>query len=184
MAREAGAKVYFASSSPPVTYVAQRSLSIIFTELLSSHHHIYGIDLATSTELVAYKRDRKAIAASINADDVVFLTLEDLEAACAELSPRPDQCFEVGVFCGRYVTPCLKGTRRIWRRLAASQKPLRVNIMVHSRLLGTVWQHAQQYLSVQMSVFTTWSAVSNNAWAFWKYCQYRDAEDVEYRLDR
>jgi len=50
------------------------SLLIISTKLLSSHPHIYGIDLATSTELVAYKRDRKAIAASINADDVVFLT--------------------------------------------------------------------------------------------------------------
>ncbi|KAI1394492.1 phosphoribosyltransferase-like protein [Hypoxylon fuscum] len=93
MAREAGAEqVYFASSSPPVT-----------------HPHIYGIDLATSTELVAHKRDRKAIAASINADDVVFLSLEDLEAACAELSPRADQRFEVGVFCGRYVTPLPRG---------------------------------------------------------------------------
>jgi amidophosphoribosyltransferase len=110
MAREAGAKkVYFSSSSPPVTYVASRSFSIIFTELLSSHPHIYGIDLATSTELVAYKRNRKAIAASINADDIVFLTLEDLEVACAELSPRPDQRFEVGVFCGRYVTPVSQG---------------------------------------------------------------------------
>jgi amidophosphoribosyltransferase len=102
MAWEAGAKkVYFASSSPPVTYVAARSFSIIFTELLSSNPHIYGIDLATSTELVAYKRNHKAIVASINADDIVFLTLEDLEVACAELSPRPDQRFEVGVFCGR-----------------------------------------------------------------------------------
>ncbi len=110
MAREAGAKkVYFASSSPPVTYVSSRSFSIIFTELISSHPHIYGIDLATSTELVAYQRDRKAIAASINADDVIFLTLEDLQAACAELSPRPDQRFEVGVFCGRYVTPVSQG---------------------------------------------------------------------------
>jgi len=89
MAREAGAKnVYFASSSPPVT-----------------HPHIYGIDLATSTELVAYNRDRKAIAKSINADEVIFITLEDLEAACAEVSPRTDQRFEVGVFCGKYVTP-------------------------------------------------------------------------------
>jgi hypothetical protein len=81
------------------------AIFVLFTESISSHPHIYGIDLATSTELVAYKRDPKAIAASINADDVVFLTLEDLEAACAELSPLPDQKFEVGVFCGRYVTP-------------------------------------------------------------------------------
>lgn len=90
-------------------YVASTSFSRTFTELLSSHPHIYGVDLATSTELVAYKRDRKAIAASTNADEVVFLNLEDLEAACAGLSPRPDQRFEVGVFCGRYVTPVSQG---------------------------------------------------------------------------
>lgn len=60
--------------------------------------------------MVAYeKRDRAAIAASINADDVVFLTLEDLESACAELSPRQGQRFEVGVFGGRYVTPVREG---------------------------------------------------------------------------
>ncbi|KAK0112810.1 amidophosphoribosyltransferase [Cadophora gregata] len=93
MARDAGAKkVYFAYTAPPVT-----------------HPHIYGIDLATSSEMVAHNRDRKAIAASINADEVVFLSLEDLEAACAELSPRPNQRFEVGVFCGRYVTPVSDG---------------------------------------------------------------------------
>lgn len=96
----------------PTRYVC--CLTIFFDNILlnyplSSHPHIYGIDLATSTELVAHKRDRKAIAASINADDVVFLSLEDLEAACAELSPRADQRFEVGVFCGRYVTPLPRG---------------------------------------------------------------------------
>lgn len=80
-----------------------------FAEMSFRHPHIYGIDLATSKELVAYKRDRKAIAASINADDVIFLSLEDLEAACAELSPRPNQRFEVGVFCGRYVTHVSEG---------------------------------------------------------------------------
>jgi amidophosphoribosyltransferase len=105
MAREAGAKVYFANSSSPVTYTAPRSLLIIYTKLLSSHPYIYSTELATPTELVACKRDRKTIAASINADGAVYLASEDLEAAYAELSPRVDQRFEVGVFCGRYVTP-------------------------------------------------------------------------------
>jgi amidophosphoribosyltransferase len=58
---------------------------------------------------VAYNRDHKTIASSINADDVVYLSLKDLEASCAELSPRVDQQFEVGVFCGRYVTPLPQG---------------------------------------------------------------------------
>ncbi|PVH83595.1 putative amidophosphoribosyltransferase [Cadophora sp. DSE1049] len=93
MAREAGAKkVYFACTAPPVT-----------------HPHIYGIDLATSSEKIVHNRDRKDIAASINADEVISLSLEDLEAACAELSPRSDQRFEVGVFCGKYVTPVSEG---------------------------------------------------------------------------
>ncbi|KAI9840323.1 MAG: amidophosphoribosyltransferase [Sclerophora amabilis] len=93
MAREAGAKkVYFASCSPPIT-----------------HPHIYGIDLASSRELIAHERDRHSIAAHINADDVIYQTLVDLEAACAELSPRENQRFEMGLFCGKYVTPVSEG---------------------------------------------------------------------------
>ncbi|KAI9880538.1 MAG: amidophosphoribosyltransferase [Pleopsidium flavum] len=93
MAREAGAKkVYFASCSPSIT-----------------HPHIYGIDLASSSELIAHERDRQSIAAHINADDVIYQSLVDLEAACAELSPRMNQRFEVGMFCGKYVTPVSEG---------------------------------------------------------------------------
>lgn len=88
IAREAGAKkVIFASSSPPIT-----------------HAHIYGIDLASPQELVAHNRDRKAIAEHIGAEEVIYQSLADLKASCAELSPRgPTQDFEVGVFCVKYV---------------------------------------------------------------------------------
>jgi len=95
MAREAGArKVIFASCAPPIT-----------------HAHIYGIDLASPLELVAHNRDRKEIAENIGADDVIFQSLQDLKDACAALSPRDPktQTFEVGVFCGKYVTPVTKG---------------------------------------------------------------------------
>lgn len=94
MAREAGAKVvYFASCAPPITYP-----------------HIYGIDLASSSELIAHHRDANTIAGMIGADKVIYQKLDDLKAACAEAAipgatPRPDQDFEVGVFCGKYVTP-------------------------------------------------------------------------------
>ncbi|KAI4657670.1 uncharacterized protein J4E92_003316 [Alternaria infectoria] len=91
MAREAGAKkVYFTSCAPPIT-----------------NAHIYGIDLASSSELIAHHRDSAAIAKHIGADDVVYQNLEDLQSACARLSPRDPatQKFEVGVFCGKYVTP-------------------------------------------------------------------------------
>ncbi|MCJ1352946.1 MAG: amidophosphoribosyltransferase [Icmadophila ericetorum] len=94
MAREAGAKkIYFASCAPRIT-----------------HAHIYGIDLATSSELIAHHRDEVSIAQHIGAVKVIFQTLNDLKASCAELSPRgPDQEFEVGVFCGTYVTPVGEG---------------------------------------------------------------------------
>ncbi|PVH94067.1 amidophosphoribosyltransferase [Periconia macrospinosa] len=91
MAREAGAKkVYFTSCAPPIT-----------------NAHIYGIDLASSSELIAHHRDATAIAKHIGADDVIFQNLDDLVHACASLSPRDPstQKFEVGVFCGKYVTP-------------------------------------------------------------------------------
>jgi amidophosphoribosyltransferase len=77
--------------------------------------------------LVAYKRNRKAIAETINADDVIFLSSEDLEAACAELSPRPDQSFEVGVFCGRYVTPVSDGYLEKLEKTRAKPKAIEEN---------------------------------------------------------
>ncbi|KAI0169775.1 amidophosphoribosyltransferase [Hypoxylon sp. FL1284] len=94
MAREAGArKVIFASCAPPITAP-----------------HIYGIDLASPTELIASGKDRFAIAKSIDAEEVIYQDLDDLKAACAELAPvnGPTQ-FEVGVFCGKYVTPVPEG---------------------------------------------------------------------------
>ena len=90
MAREAGArKVIFASCAPPIT-----------------HPHIYGIDLASKAELIAFGRSEAEVAAAIGADRVVYQTLADVEAACRSLSPHGDATrFEVGVFTGAYATP-------------------------------------------------------------------------------
>jgi len=95
MAREAGAKkVHFASCAPPIT-----------------HAHIYGIDLASPYELVAHNyHGAEAIAKHIGADSVIYQSLDDLKAACidaAREAQRVDapQDFEVGVFCGTYITP-------------------------------------------------------------------------------
>lgn len=74
---------------------------------MNSNAHIYGIDLASTSELIAYNRSSPEIAKKIGADAVIYQTLDDLESACASLSPRDPatQKFEVGVFCGKYVTP-------------------------------------------------------------------------------
>ncbi|KAL3422295.1 amidophosphoribosyltransferase [Phlyctema vagabunda] len=110
MAREAGArKVIVASTSPPIT-----------------HAHIYGIDLASTKELVAHNRDRQAIAKHIGAEEVIYQSLADLKAACADVSPRKDQEFEVGVFCGKYVTPVTDGYFEHLERVRGESKKLKV----------------------------------------------------------
>ena len=112
MAREAGAKkVYFTSCAPPIT-----------------NAHIYGIDLASSSELIAHHRDSAAIAKHIGADDVIYQTLEDLESACASLSPRDpkSQKFEIGVFCGKYVTPVDDGYFEHLERIRGESRKLKV----------------------------------------------------------
>ena len=98
MATEAGAKgVYFASCSPRIRYP-----------------HIYGIDLASPSELIAHKRDAHEIALHIGAKKVIFQELDDLKEACAQAvvpgtTARKNQEFEVGVFNGEYVTPVPEG---------------------------------------------------------------------------
>jgi len=68
------------------------------------------------------------IAKKIDADAVIFQTLEDLEAACAELSPRDPktQKFEVGVFCGKYVTPVEDGYFDHLERVRGDRKKQKV----------------------------------------------------------
>jgi len=121
MAKEAGAKkVFFASCAPPIT-----------------HAHIYGIDLASSSELIAHGRSAKLIAEEIGADAVVYQSLDDLQKACAMLSPRgaATQKFEVGVFCGTYVTPVdkkyfqhleeIRGERRKFKVMESAREAVR-----------------------------------------------------------
>ena len=63
------------------------------------------VDLAISDELIAYSKTPAEVATAIGADMVIYQTLPDLVAACAELSPRGQDCqFESGVFSGCYVT--------------------------------------------------------------------------------
>jgi len=62
MAREAGAKsVYFCSAAPPIRYP-----------------NIYGIDIPTRKELIAYELDEEEIAAKIGCDWVMYQDLNDL----------------------------------------------------------------------------------------------------------
>ncbi len=65
-------------------------------------------------DLVAHGRTRQEIAKYIGADDVIFQDLDGkdgLKAACMEAAESTSQVqdFEVGVFCGKYVTDVPEG---------------------------------------------------------------------------
>jgi amidophosphoribosyltransferase len=63
--------------------------------------------------MVAYGKDNASICEDLGADRIVFQALVDLTEACAEVAKSEGlsdpQTFEVGVFCGRYVTPVPAG---------------------------------------------------------------------------
>jgi len=90
MAREAGARnVYFASAAPPIRYP-----------------NIYGIDIPTREELVAYEREEKQIAEHIGCNWIEYQDCEDLEAA-VKSSSSPElqlKAFDTSCFTGKYVT--------------------------------------------------------------------------------
>ena len=90
MARDAGAKkVFFCSAAPPIRYP-----------------NIYGIDIPTRKELIAYGRDDKEIAEKIGCDWVVYQDLADLEESVKECATegRALKHFDTSCFSGIYVT--------------------------------------------------------------------------------
>ncbi|CBQ71312.1 probable ADE4-amidophosphoribosyltransferase [Sporisorium reilianum SRZ2] len=87
MARDAGAKkVIMASCAPPIRY-----------------SNVYGIDMPSRQELVAYGRSVEQIAEYIQADMVIYQTLEDLIDSVQQFNPELKH-FDCSVFDGHYVT--------------------------------------------------------------------------------
>lgn len=90
MAREAGAKkVFFTSAAPPIRFP-----------------NIYGIDIPTRTELIAYERTEKEIAKHIGCDWIVYQDLDDLVDSVKSCAPpeRPLTEFDTSCFSGTYAT--------------------------------------------------------------------------------
>jgi len=87
MARDAGAhKVYFASAAPPVRFP-----------------NVYGIDMPTNQELIAYNRSDEQVAEFIGADKLIYQDLDDLVDAVRRGNPKI-QRFDTSVFSGEYIT--------------------------------------------------------------------------------
>lgn len=87
MAKDVGAKkVIVASCAPPIR-----------------HSNVYGIDMPSPAELVAYGRTTPEITEAIGADLVIFQTLPDLIASVQQFNPSL-KTFDCSVFSGEYVT--------------------------------------------------------------------------------
>ncbi|MDO4698153.1 MAG: amidophosphoribosyltransferase [Pasteurellaceae bacterium] len=87
MARQAGAnKVYFASAAPEIRYP-----------------NVYGIDMPTCQELVAYDRTVEQVAEMIGVDRLIFQDLSDLFKSVQIENPAIHH-FDASVFTGEYIT--------------------------------------------------------------------------------
>ncbi|WP_439327534.1 amidophosphoribosyltransferase [Lonepinella sp. BR2357] len=87
MARAAGAnKIYFASAAPEIRYP-----------------NVYGIDMPTKNELIAYGRNVEEIAQLIGVDGLIFQDLEALKISIQQENPAIRE-FDASVFTGQYIT--------------------------------------------------------------------------------
>jgi amidophosphoribosyltransferase len=86
MARDAGArKVYLASAAPPVRFP-----------------NVYGIDMPTSSELIAHDRSIEEIRAFIGADKLIYQDVAAMKRVVAALNPKLDG-FDASCFDGVYI---------------------------------------------------------------------------------
>jgi amidophosphoribosyltransferase len=87
MARDAGArKVYLASAAPPVRYP-----------------NVYGIDMPTSSELVAHDRTVEQVREIIGCDALIYQDVDGMKKAIGALNAQITG-FDASCFDGVYVT--------------------------------------------------------------------------------
>jgi amidophosphoribosyltransferase len=87
MARDSGAKrVIFASAAPPVKFP-----------------NVYGIDMPTRNELIAYGRSEEEVCREITADALVYQDIDAMKRSISDVNPALRN-FEASCFDGVYVT--------------------------------------------------------------------------------
>lgn len=87
MARDEGAaKVYVASAAPPVRFP-----------------NVYGIDMPTRSELIAFNRSVDEVRLAIGADALVYQRVEDLKHTLTDCNPELKQV-DASCFDGQYIT--------------------------------------------------------------------------------
>ena len=102
MARESGAtRVIFASAAPPVKFP-----------------NVYGIDMPTRQELIAYGRSDEEIRREITCDALIYQEVDSMKRAIADVNPRLTS-LEASCFDGQYITGDI--TREYLDRLEAAR---------------------------------------------------------------
>ncbi|MBC7405760.1 MAG: amidophosphoribosyltransferase, partial [Cytophaga sp.] len=87
MARESGARrVIFASAAPPVQFP-----------------NVYGIDMPTRSELIAYGRSEEEVCREITADALVYQDVAAMKRSISDVNPLL-QSIEASCFDGNYIT--------------------------------------------------------------------------------
>lgn len=87
MARDAGAtRVIFASAAPPVKYP-----------------NVYGIDMPTRRELIAYGKTDEEVCREMTADALIYQDLDALKQSIMDVNPAIRN-FEASCFDGNYIT--------------------------------------------------------------------------------
>lgn len=87
MARESGARrVIFASAAPPVQFP-----------------NVYGIDMPTRSELIAYGRSEEEVCREITADALVYQDVDAMKRSIRDVNPLL-QSIEASCFDGHYIT--------------------------------------------------------------------------------
>ncbi|MCU6433277.1 amidophosphoribosyltransferase [Undibacterium sp. Jales W-56] len=87
MARESGAKrVIFASAAPPVQFP-----------------NVYGIDMPTRSELIAYGRSEEEVCREITADALVYQDVAAMKRSISDVNPLLRN-IEASCFDGHYIT--------------------------------------------------------------------------------
>jgi amidophosphoribosyltransferase len=65
--------------------------------------NVYGIDMPTRSELVAYGRTHDEINNLIGADQLIYQSVEDMKKAVQDINPNIKN-FEASCFDGHYIT--------------------------------------------------------------------------------
>ncbi|MCY4325878.1 MAG: amidophosphoribosyltransferase [Betaproteobacteria bacterium] len=106
LARQAGAaEIHVVSTAPPVL-----------------HPNFYGIDMPTTSELIAHGRSIQQVADLLGADSLTYQDLADLQEAVRESSDAAMDGFDASCFDGHYVTGDIGGKAAPAPRLLKRQQ--------------------------------------------------------------